>query len=196
MVRLTIYFVIVFLLQSCFCLFEAESTEFGQARKKQANKYNFDVKLLQKIDTLSLYEELLYYETNGKILERYINHGKSFLRFYNNGKFSYFTRVGYDEKKFKSIPNYRLTRSDFNPLKSEQGYYYSDGNELFIKIITWSPGITLGIICETKKIIQNLTIKGDTIVLSEDYGKNYYSKDYYVKRKVDKELLIGWKPDW
>ncbi|WP_298779534.1 hypothetical protein [uncultured Polaribacter sp.] len=187
MVRLITCFILVFLLQSCFCISKVKNTEFGYVRKKEVDKYNFDAKLFQKLDTFSLYEELLYYKYYEKTFERDQRNGKTFLRFYNNGKFSYFPRIGYDSKQLKLISNYRLTRNDFNPLKSLQGYYYNNHNELFAKTIVRGDG------CRAQKNIKNLTVKGDTIILSSKKDK---IKKYYVKRRTDKELLAGWKPDW
>lgn len=186
MVRIAVFFVMAFFLQGCFfCIISIKPKNAeGYIRKKGLNKYSFDAKSFKKLDTLSLYEELSYYEYEGKTLKRDSLNGKTFLRFYGNGKVSFFVRIGYDRKKYEIIPNYHLTRDDFNPSKSVQGYYYNVKDELFLKTI-------YGGDCFVLKEVRKLFIKGDTVVLL----KKYY-KSYYVKKKVNKKLLTGWEPDW
>ncbi|QMU63312.1 MAG: hypothetical protein GKR88_02805 [Flavobacteriaceae bacterium] len=114
--------------------------------------------------------------------------GNNFLRFYGSGKFSVFNRVGYDSKNHKLLSNYKISREDFNPEKSQMGVIYDVEKIIYTRHL---------IINQCKADISNaiLTIKGDSLYL-KSVGHPHMGTRVYMKYNINNTFLEGWKPDW
>lgn len=173
------------MLQSCFC-YKGSSTEYGQPRKEIIVKnQQFDITLLKEIDTLAVYE-LITYIRNDNVYVVDNSRGKSYFRFYSNGKFGAFG-LGYDSDEFKLIPDYKISREDFNPLHSQMGYYFTKNNKIYTKRLTMNQ-------CQIQVYESELVIKEN--IIEEISLQQKRSKNIYVKRSIPKEFLENWQPDW
>ncbi|MGY0408206.1 MAG: hypothetical protein ACWIPJ_07620 [Polaribacter sp.] len=171
-------------MQSCLC-YKGPKTEHGQPRKEIKIKNTFNKNIFEVIDTLAIYENITYIQ-NENVYPVENSRGKFNLRFYNNGKFGAFS-IGFDNKNFKLIPNYKVSRKDFDPLKSQMGYYYSQNDKIYLKRLIINQ-------CQIDVYESEIIVDGDTITQINLREKG--SKTVYVKRKVPKEFLENWKPDW
>ncbi len=184
MVRSIIIIYIFSLLQSCFC-YKGRFTGYGQPRKDIKIDKTFNEKVFEVIDTLAVYEDVVHI-FNADSYRADNSKGKKYMRFYDNGKFGVFG-IGYDNKNYKSIPNYEMSRKDLDPQNSQMGYYYSDNNKIYAKRLIMNQ-------CRVEVFENELIVKGDTIIAVNLGSRG--GKSIYIKRKVPKDYLKNWKPDW
>lgn len=164
------------------CCYTGRISEFGLPRKeiRELDKpLSYDL-----IDTLSVYKlEINYFYKKASNEITFIEKDDenkygytSYLKFYRNGKLGLFVIPKEDMTN--------LTKEHFNPQKAKMGYYYINGNEIKTRISTIGD-CTLYIANNKGEIIH------DSIILKESGFGNIY-----VRRKVPKEFLEGWIPDW
>jgi hypothetical protein len=138
--------------------------------KVYKNRYLFDNKLCELIDTNTFYYE---YNTNVNCLERYnIDSKDNFYgvyKFYGNGNLNYFM---IDKNKY-------LKNTDFDPdYGGYRGIYYSGDNEIrfdiFVRINSWG---WFG------KSEGSIYVRGDTLFVKKDVS--HYPK-IYIKMDIDR----------
>jgi len=145
------------------------------------------------IDTKHIYiKKYILTDYYGKHLKVLKEKGSSFLKFYPNGKVSYFPLVGNIEYS-ELISNYEFKKNDFDPRKSFMGYYYYyylKGEEINMLKVHLKE-------CNAANLPSNITIKGDTLfVQAKRYGSRNYGIRVFVLSDIPLEFLEGWEPDW
>lgn len=152
------------------------------------NKYLFETKCLNDIDTVALYKEEYGYRTTKNSFEN-VNKKKyyqsssfcGYYKFYKKGHVNFFVFRDFDE----------ITLINLNPnFNGQRGILYSEKDETKLDIFTivgYGYGREYGII---KHVLRT---KGDTIFEKSTVDLTYVN--VYVKRKLPKEFLI-YKPDW
>lgn len=183
MVRYLIFVLFCLIVQGC--CYKGLHNEYYFARKKIRVDYKLDKEIYNLIDTNSVYEHIGYYEENKIEVEKNYTMGKMFLKFYGNGKVGFFVRVGYNRKTFKIIPNYQISKDDFDPSKSYMGYYYLHKDRIIANQFLHNQ-------CQMFYTKSEIFAKKDTII---QVFKRFYNSGVYVKKKVPTEWLSK-QPDW
>jgi len=202
MVKKTVLlFTIFYLPTSCWCNYKPLYNHKTLKRIRANN--SFDNTIYSKIDTTIVYEyvySIQYYRENKKLFPNKIiehkdyfipDNGRIFLKFYSNGLTREFKGVGYNNKAFKLIENYKLSRKDFNPKNRTDGILFTKKGKLWYKQYTVLD-------CSARLIRYEMSVKGDTIIVEgNDPGWYIHEKKYvYVKRNIPKEYLEGWYLNW
>lgn len=181
MVRFLFLFCIV-LLFSC----KVRKNEYGIPRTNlKYKKLNLSEEVFNKIDTLSVYKRIGYYYGSVNTVNE-INYldsrwypdtlsGEKYLRFYENGKISYFFIRKQD----------LVNRECFNPKRGKMGRYYFKRNHIFVQIYSYGEGF--GHLSNSKTII-----KKDTLFM---INGNYH-KVLIKEKNIPKKWLENWQPDW
>ncbi len=184
MVKSLLVSLIILLFQNC--CYNGLRNNFDIPRSKKVINYNASANnFFNEIDTSSIYEGIGYYENDKIIVDKdYIN-GMTFIKFYNNGKVGKFTGIGFDRKLFKTIPDYKIIKTDFDPSKAYMGFYN-------IKNTTITANQFLNNQCQMFWVSSEIIINKDTII--QKYSR-FYNNVVYVKRFLPKEFLV-YKPDW
>jgi hypothetical protein len=181
--RLSWVVFICYTFHGCFCLNNIPSNEYNKARYEGLPKPVFNDDLFSQIDTLSLYKGIgIIYE--GKF-QSASESTLDFLRFYSNGKASYF---GILIVKGTNIND--LTRSDFIPEKSTMGSIVQiDGRsfELYEND---------QLHCKKFTFLKKIEIKNDTLYARDvNFNKDIDVIEIYTKHPVDFSLA-NMTPDW
>ncbi len=159
--------------------------------KIRANN-SLDVATYSKIDTTIVYEYIYSISRDGryKHLHSSKEYGRNFIKFYSNGLTRLFKGIGYDERGLRIIDNYKLSRKDFNPKNRIDGILYTKKGVTKLKKYTILD-------CSARLVKYNISIKSDTLILTENQPLLYINGMQYVyaKRKIPKEYLEGWYLD-
>lgn len=165
------------------CCYTGVKTSYGLHRKaipkldRTNNHYNLiDTSSVFKIKTNFFYnkslEKYTYYEKDSDTDYPYTN----YLKFYGGGKLGLFIISKSDTANLK--------RDDFNPLKAKMGYYVvKENGEIQTRTSTIGN-------CNLFISNQKGVVKGDSIILERHFG------EIYEKKKLSKEILANWRPDW
>jgi len=179
--KIIVNFSLIILFNSC--CYNGMVSEFGLPRKRINKLKPFMANNI--IDTLALYKlsisysinnisgEYVYFEKNADNSYPYI----SYMKFYPNGKLGLFVIRKTDTLNFE--------RSFFDPRRAKMGYYWLEENILKTKISTIGD---CSLYISNKKGV----VIGDTIKLENHYKYG----EIYIKKRVPKEFLENWKPDW
>jgi len=178
-----VIFSIVVLICFMGCCYNGPTSPYGLPRKR--------IKILLKnidyggVDTLAVYKsyanyaynnlskKIIYFEKTDDNTYPYV----SYLKFYENGKVGLFVISKKDTLNLK--------RCTFNPKMAKMGYYHITENKIKIKISTLAN-------CNLYISRKKGYINEDTITIE---GNNQHGS-IYVKKKIPKEFLEDWLPDW
>lgn len=158
-------------------------SEFGLPRRK-INKLK-PFKTYGIIDTLALYKLSINFSTNN-ISNEYVYFEKennnsypytSYMKFYPNGKLGLFIILKRDTLS--------LERSFFDPRRAKMGYYWVEDSVIRTKISTIGD---CSLYISNKKGV----VIGDTIKLENHYRYG----EIFIKKRMTKESLENWEPDW
>jgi hypothetical protein len=164
------------------CCYTGRKSEFGLPRN---DIKRLDIPLSYEfIDTIAVYKlvaDCFYNKSLKKVILFKNQHENypytSYLKFYRNGKLGLFIIPKED--------TINLTKKHFNPEKAKMGYYFIEDNKIKTRISTIGD-------CALYIANDKGTIVGDSITLLNKNGIG----NIFVKRKVPKEILEGWTPDW
>lgn len=171
MVKKTVLILAFFTFQSCIYYRNTEGSI--RASKFQIKPYKNNISLL---DTNIVYQiKAHFYNDNYKPF-KITKLGGEYLRFYSNGKVSYFSHL--PKTKY-------LKREFFNPKTGRMGYYGKSKNGYSIKILLDGDG---GGYINREKI----TIFKDSIILIDSFGYG----SVYKPIKIQKLWLKDWQADW
>ncbi len=173
------------ILSCCFgCCYTGKRTIYGLPRRNiktiknsTTNNSIIDTNALYKAEIDFHYNtslnEYSYYDRVDDNKYPYVGYHK----FYSNGKLGLFIIPKKDTANLK--------REYFNPLRAKMGYYSIIDSSIITRIST---------IGDCSLYISNKSgvIKGDTLILQNKRHHGTIS----IKRKVNRSLLEGWKPDW
>lgn len=170
--KISIYILCLFVFVGCY----SYKNEYGSIRSK-INKSNYKKKInkdvYEIIDTTKLYKMVSWISIKDeKAINRINEVSESYIKFYNQGKFSEFN--SYKEDNFNSL----------NPQKSEENYYYLKNKELILQYYFQHPQGGGKI---KSKLLNH---SSDTLAFISD---NTIIK--YIAIDLPKEFLI-YKPDW
>ncbi len=176
---------VLFFLSSC--CYKGAVNSLGRPRTKMTVKELANNDIYKSIDTTSIYELIYFISNMDVIIPNDTTHSRTYYQFFANGKVGEFS-LGYDSKNYKTIPNYKMNRDDFNPKRFRMGYFYTDDGKIKMKQFGTK-------FCSKNYYYSTIKISGDTI--TEYFGKSSTSSTrVYIKEKIDYSLIEGWNPDW
>jgi len=182
MVRVLIGWLFIVLLLNA-CCYTGSRTSFGLPRKKNvildgsANSYALlDTSVLYKGSASFFYNTSLRRHTNYEKDDHHYYPYVSYLKFYSGGKVGLFIIAKKDTVS--------LNGEYFNPERAKMGYYQAD-KEGGLKVWILTIGDCNLFVSKEKGFVTR-----DSLVLERNFGR------IYKKKKVPKEWLENWKPDW
>ncbi len=180
---------ILFLFTGCSC-YKGPVSEYGFFRKDiKPENFVIDERIYDIIDTTAVYERVGTFYLNEFYPHEKHKRGNVYLKFYANGKVSAFSEVGYDREKFLADPDYQLSRNDFDPAKSNMGYFFIYEDKLIFNFY-YRHRNCYGYVSKSEFIIKNDTLIKRNI-------KSFESQEvFYVKKNIPIEFIEGWQPDW
>lgn len=185
MVRFITSLIVLLILNSC--CFRGSHSNYGVQRTGSVDRF-FKNRNITIKDTLVLYDQIKTCFNGDCYAPDTLSHGKTYLRFYPNGKVSSFINLGLNKNRNNLTKGYLLKREDFNPGKSRMGYYYQKDDKAYISLFVINQ-------CAAEWYKGELTFKNDYLVV-KNLKKNISDSVIYKVKKVPPDLLTGWKPDW
>lgn len=177
------------------CCYKGPKTIYGKVRPGKVYRLSYDDAFFNYVDTNAIYEIYKAEYSSGWVVDYdSVKQQKEwhtvFVRFYGNGKVSYFYKTNLVPKTnyFEpSVVGHQLKHEDFDPKKGLSGWCYRLGEKQMVKFA----GINQ---CSLDFSRSEIIAIGDTIILDFTYPKG--TKKSFLKTENSKSLVEGWKPDW